>query len=72
MTGDAAGDDLTITVSSDVLEHNRFGVDPGFASAQDFDSTHGGHPDDPKHVRVADHGRRRHGSGLAQARGRSR
>jgi Ca2+-binding RTX toxin-like protein len=42
MTGDAASDNLTITVNSDVLEHDRFGVDPGFASAQDFDSATAG------------------------------
>jgi Ca2+-binding RTX toxin-like protein len=42
MTGDSASDDLTITVNSDVLAHNRFGVDPGFASAQDFDTTQAG------------------------------
>jgi len=42
MTGDGANDDLTITINSDVLQHNRFGVDPGFASAQDFDTTQAG------------------------------
>jgi hypothetical protein len=39
VTGDAGSDDLTITVDPDVLGHNRFGVDPGFASAQDFNSS---------------------------------
>jgi Ca2+-binding RTX toxin-like protein len=42
MAGDGAGDTLTITVNDLVLEHDRFGVDPGFASAQDFDTTQAG------------------------------
>jgi Ca2+-binding RTX toxin-like protein len=42
MAGDGASDSLTITVTPTVLEHNRFGVDPGFASAQDFDTTQAG------------------------------
>jgi Ca2+-binding RTX toxin-like protein len=42
MAGDGAGDTLTITVTDSVLEHDRFGVDPGFASAQDFDTTQAG------------------------------
>lgn len=42
MTGDGADDALTITVGDAVLEHDRFGADPGFASAQDFDTTQPG------------------------------
>jgi Ca2+-binding RTX toxin-like protein len=42
MSGDAAGDSLTITIGPDVLEHDRFGIDPGFASAQDFDTNAAG------------------------------
>jgi Ca2+-binding RTX toxin-like protein len=42
MAGDGAGDTLTITVTDSVLSHDRFGIDPGFASAQDFDTTQAG------------------------------
>jgi Ca2+-binding RTX toxin-like protein len=42
MAGDGASDALTITITPTVLEHDRFGVDPGFASAQDFDTTQAG------------------------------
>jgi Ca2+-binding RTX toxin-like protein len=42
MTGDAASDTLTITIGDSVLSHDRFGVDPGFASAEDFDTTQPG------------------------------
>lgn len=39
-TGDAASDALAFSVADDGnLAHNRFGVDPGFASPEDFDST---------------------------------
>ncbi len=42
MTGDAASDALTITIGPAVLTHDRFGVDPGFASADDFDTSQAG------------------------------
>ncbi len=42
MAGDDASDTLTITVTESVLSHDRFGTDPGFASAQDFDTTQTG------------------------------
>jgi Ca2+-binding RTX toxin-like protein len=38
MTGDGADDALTVTIGPSVLAHDRFGVDPGFASAEDFDT----------------------------------
>ena len=38
MTGDAAGDTLTITQAGGLFSHNRFAVDPGFNSAFDFDT----------------------------------
>src|SRR3954470_18572776 len=37
--GDGASDTLELHVFADHVEHNRFGVDPGFASAGDFDSS---------------------------------
>jgi Ca2+-binding RTX toxin-like protein len=36
--GDGASDTLVFRVLADHVEHNRFGVDPGFESASDFDS----------------------------------
>jgi Ca2+-binding RTX toxin-like protein len=42
MAGDGASDSLTITVTDSALEHDRFGIDPGFASAQDFDTAQAG------------------------------
>lgn len=42
MAGDGAADSVTITVTETVLEHDRFAVDPGFASAQDFDTAQAG------------------------------
>ena len=40
MTGDAAGDTLTITQSGGLFRHNRFTAgDPGFNSDFDFDTT---------------------------------
>jgi Ca2+-binding RTX toxin-like protein len=42
MAGDGGADSLTVTVTDAALEHDRFGVDPGFASAQDFDTTQAG------------------------------
>lgn len=38
-TGDNASDQLFITANGAVLAHNRFGIDPGFVSFFDFDST---------------------------------
>src|SRR5438094_5987465 len=39
MTGDAAGDTLTITQAGGLFSHNRFAAgDPGFNSAFDFDT----------------------------------
>jgi hypothetical protein len=39
-TGDAASDSLVFGVDADGnLTHNRFDIDPGFASPEDFDST---------------------------------
>ena len=42
IAGDAASDALTITIGPSVLTHDRFGVDPGFASAEDFDTDQAG------------------------------
>ena len=42
MSGDGADDALTVTIGPAVLTHDRFGVDPGFASADDFDTTQAG------------------------------
>ena len=39
MTGDAAGDNLTITEAGGLFRHNRFPGDPGFNSDSDFDTT---------------------------------
>jgi Ca2+-binding RTX toxin-like protein len=36
--GDGASDTLVLRLFGDHVEHNRFGVDPGFESAGDFDS----------------------------------
>jgi Ca2+-binding RTX toxin-like protein len=51
LTGDGASDTLTITVTGNVLSHNRFSLvppgDPGFASATDFDSTQLGNQEVP-------------------------
>jgi hypothetical protein len=38
-TGDGADDELFISASGEFLTHNRFGIDAGFASFFDFDSS---------------------------------
>jgi hypothetical protein len=59
-TGDGASDTLQLRLLGDHVEHNRFGVDPGFASAADFDSGTPGEQrlssDFPRFVLVADGG----------------